>query len=464
MAWPTLRSESLDALCAASYGPKTNTTQAAWSYQHLVGVCVSEDPLKIGNKYFGTIALRHVHQNRNADLMRKALLRKGRTDEEGSGTSGEARTTTLHRARVAFLEEGACRIGSMIEEDDAPDYDITDAYDRMAAEVTRRLALDPDVRAAESRAGSDSEVDYRPALRQLNDFLFGPPTDEEELERRLLDPRELPSTGGLGISGNREDYYSENNSSMRHVLKSRKGIPISLAVLQCCVGTRCGIPIDMVGIPCHFMTRCGRDDSPYECYSNNFDGGALLTRGAVIAMLGSMLVDYHPYLLRPTSEEDVLFRMCKNLMHVYNGPPCLKGKLLWTLNMALTLQPRNTFIRQLRSRVALACEQFDLIIADSELRAEEDGQAMLQRAVDLKAEQSAQASLQQRRPGAVTRQVTGHDIAPGDPEEREPQFHIGMQVLHTKHNFRGVVYQWDCKYVSNQEWLFSPQGADMEAW
>eukprot|EP00959_Pyramimonas_sp_CCMP1952_P474223 9503087-Pyramimonas_sp.AAC.1 len=236
MAWPTLRSECLDALCAASFGPKTNPTRAIWTYQHLVGVCMSDEPSKIGNRYFGSIALRHVHQSRNIDLMRKALLRKGRNDEVGFDEERGERTRTAdsaqQRARAAFLEEASCRIGSIVEEDDAPDFEIIDAYDRMAVEVTRRLALDPEVRAAEQRAGPDSEVDYRPAIRLLNAFLFGPPTDEEELERSLLDPRELPSTGGLAIAGNRADYYAENNSSMRHVLKSRKGIPITLAVLQ----------------------------------------------------------------------------------------------------------------------------------------------------------------------------------------------------------------------------------------
>ena len=62
------------------------------------------------------------------------------------------------------------------------------------------------------------------------------------------------------------------------------------------------------------------------------------------------------------------------------------------------------------------------------------------------------------------RQVTGQAILPGDPEGREPLFAVGMRVVHTKHNFRGVVYHWDHKYVSNQEWLFRLQGSEMDAW
>eukprot|EP00959_Pyramimonas_sp_CCMP1952_P320986 6717618-Pyramimonas_sp.AAC.1 len=72
--------------------------------------------------------------------------------------------------------------------------------------------------------------------------------------------------------------------------------------------------------------------------------------------------------------------------------------------MALTIQPGNGFIRQLRSRVAIACEHFDTVIADSALLADEDGPPMVQRAIDLKAEQASMVSLQQRRLGALTRQ------------------------------------------------------------
>jgi hemimethylated DNA binding protein len=212
------------------------------------------------------------------------------------------------------------------------------------------------------------------------------------------------------------------------------------------------------------MTKVGTDASPYECFSDNFDGGTLLTRPDVVTMLGTMHVDYHPHLLQPISETDVLLRMCRNLMHIYNGPPCNKEQLLRVLDMALVLQPENLSTRQLRGWVGLKLEEFDLVINDNELQKDEEGQAMVQKAVELKAQCEKAVAVQQRRPRAVTMQVTGHAIAPGDPEHREPLFHVGMVVTHMRHNFIGVVHGWEPKYSSNLEWNFRLESQEMDTW
>lgn len=68
-------------------------------------------------------------------------------------------------------------------------------------------------------------------------------------------------TGGVGFSGcDTGDYYNPANSMLCDVLSRRRGIPLTLALLQLAVAHRGGLggSLDIMGLPARVVTRCGR--------------------------------------------------------------------------------------------------------------------------------------------------------------------------------------------------------------
>lgn len=80
------------------------------------------------------------------------------------------------------------------------------------------------------------------------------------------------------MQGNREEYYLPHNSLLGEVLKTGKGLPITLAVLFMSIGRAAGLPIMPVNMPRHFLLRMGEEGAPDELFIDAFDGGRLMSR------------------------------------------------------------------------------------------------------------------------------------------------------------------------------------------
>ena len=59
----------------------------------------------------------------------------------------------------------------------------------------------------------------------------------------------------LGFSGNVNDYYDPRNSYLPDVLKTRRGIPITLALLYTEIATQVGLSASGVAFPGHFLVK-----------------------------------------------------------------------------------------------------------------------------------------------------------------------------------------------------------------
>ena len=59
----------------------------------------------------------------------------------------------------------------------------------------------------------------------------------------------------LGFGPNPNDFYAPENSYIHHVLQSRRGIPISLAILMMELGNQIGLKVKGISFPNHFMLR-----------------------------------------------------------------------------------------------------------------------------------------------------------------------------------------------------------------
>lgn len=59
----------------------------------------------------------------------------------------------------------------------------------------------------------------------------------------------------LGFAGNVNDYYAPRNSYLHEVLRTRQGIPISLAVIYLEIAQQIGLPARGVSFPGHFLVK-----------------------------------------------------------------------------------------------------------------------------------------------------------------------------------------------------------------
>ena len=108
-----------------------------------------------------------------------------------------------------------------LAQDEYPDLDIQsvlDEVDQLLSRIRRRLPVD---------AGPLQK------LRVLNQFFFR----------------------DLGFGGNINDYYDPDNSHINALLRTRRGIPISLAVLWMELAQALGLSVRGVGFPGHFMVK-----------------------------------------------------------------------------------------------------------------------------------------------------------------------------------------------------------------
>ena len=108
-----------------------------------------------------------------------------------------------------------------LAQDEYPDLDIQsvlDDADQLLARIKRRIPVD---------AGPLQK------LRILNQFFFQ----------------------DLNFGGNINDYYDPDNSFMQVLMRTRRGIPISLAVLWMELAQGLGLSVRGIGFPGHFMVK-----------------------------------------------------------------------------------------------------------------------------------------------------------------------------------------------------------------
>ena len=119
-------------------------------------------------------------------------------------------------AHFPLLEAAVC-----LAQDEYPDLDVEQVLgdvDQLLARLKRRMPSD---------AGELQR------LRGLNQFFFR----------------------DLGFGGNINDYYDPDNSYLNTVLRTRRGIPITLAVLWLELATGLGLNARGVAFPGHFMVK-----------------------------------------------------------------------------------------------------------------------------------------------------------------------------------------------------------------
>lgn len=126
--------------------------------------------------------------------------------------------------------------GALVAEDAA--FALTEAAAAIALDEQPHLDLqgvlsDIDALAARLKARLPADAGTLQRLRLLNNFFF----------------REL------GFEGNVNDFYATTNSYLHEVLRTRRGIPISLAVIYLEIAQQIGLSARGVAFPGHFLLK-----------------------------------------------------------------------------------------------------------------------------------------------------------------------------------------------------------------
>jgi len=140
---------------------------------------------------------------------------------------------------------------------------------------------------------------YEPGA--LMEFLFHPGGRGEERAQGATSRR---------LGGNDQDYYHPDHSVLIKVLRTGKGLPISLVVIAILVGDRLGIQISGCNFPRHFLASAvwNGDLEIYDCYN----GGRRFT-GNELRELFTSGPESGRELLRPARAEEMTLRILRNL-------------------------------------------------------------------------------------------------------------------------------------------------------
>ena len=169
------------------------------------------------------------------------------------------------------------------------------------------------------------------------------PADAAPLQRlRLLNRYFFQE---LGFAGNVNDYYDPRNSYLPDVLQTRRGIPLTLALLYIELATQAGLHAQGVSFPGHFLVKLRLPRG--EVIIDPFNGQSL-SRTELDDMLQPLRAgrgraddDEAPLglYLQPASPRDVVARLLRNLREIHRSADDLE-RLVAVLRRLVILLPQ----------------------------------------------------------------------------------------------------------------------------
>jgi regulator of sirC expression with transglutaminase-like and TPR domain len=148
------------------------------------------------------------------------------------------------------------------------------------------------------------------------------PADAAPLQRlRLLNPYFFQE---LGFAGNVNNYYDPRNSSVASVLQTRRGIPITLALLYMEIATQLGLQAQGVSFPGHFLVklRMPRGDVVIDpCSGRSLAREELEERLQPYRLQQGGPDDEAPLalFLQPATARDTVARLLRNLKEIHRS-------------------------------------------------------------------------------------------------------------------------------------------------
>lgn len=216
-----------------------------------------------------------------------------------------------------------------VAQDEHPGVDaqgVLAEIDRMAAQLARRIPADA---AALQR------------LRCLNRFFFHE----------------------LGFGGNLNDYYDADNSYLHRVIETRRGIPITLALLYVEIATQIGLSARGISFPGHYLVKVHTAQG--EIVIDPFSGQSL-SRDA----LDERLAPYRRQrglegefdmplglFLQAAQPRETLARLLRNLQEIHRSAREWV-RLARVLDRLVVLQPEDALLRRDRAQCRAELGQY----------------------------------------------------------------------------------------------------------
>ncbi len=134
----------------------------------------------------------------------------------------------------------------------------------------------------------------------------------------------------LGFAGNVNDYYDPDNSFIHLVLRTRRGIPISLAVIWLELAQGLGLEAEGVNFPGHFLVKVHLSAPRQGQVVIDPFTGESLGRDELLERVQSMATPAHHGRQRdpdelllahlaPARGRDIIWRMLRNLEEIYRS-------------------------------------------------------------------------------------------------------------------------------------------------
>lgn len=126
-----------------------------------------------------------------------------------------------------------------------------------------------------------------------------------------------------GFSGNTVNHKDPNNSYISHVLETKKGNQISLAVIYSIIAQKLDIPVYGVNLPQHFILAYVEEslETDFEngilFYVNAFNKGFIFGRRDVDSFLKQLNIRPDKQFYEPCTNDDIIQRVLRNLISSY---------------------------------------------------------------------------------------------------------------------------------------------------
>ncbi len=127
--------------------------------------------------------------------------------------------------------------------------------------------------------------------------------------------------------GNTENYTAPENSYLNKVLESKKGNPLSLAIIYLTLCRKLGLSVYGVNLPQHFVmvyidelvfSSENKEDNIL-FYINPFSKGAIFSRREIDIFLNQLAIDPQKSFYLPCSNVEIIKRLVRNLITSYTN-------------------------------------------------------------------------------------------------------------------------------------------------
>lgn len=119
-----------------------------------------------------------------------------------------------------------------------------------------------------------------------------------------------------GFTGDTEDYYNYRNSLLSSTLQTKKGIPITLAILFCCIFRRVDLDAHLIGLPGHVVLGFPEENGE-SCFLDVFREGEILSIDDCQQICHAYGFSWQAEFLRPLPAPLVFQRCLNNLSNCY---------------------------------------------------------------------------------------------------------------------------------------------------